>query len=91
MDDGPPIAGRWLFRVAGTTTVWSNQGSGSTYPKTCHTIPMSGNPAGTAEATLTYIGIGGDVTGYCTALVTWAPGFPIGWLAGACTGIPPTT
>lgn len=90
VDDGTPIIGRWVFRVVGTTTVWTNERSGITYPKTCHTIPTNGNPAGTAEATLTYIGVGGDVTGYCTALVTWAPGFPIGWLAGACTGTPPT-
>ncbi|HVF06403.1 MAG TPA: hypothetical protein VNA20_16290 [Frankiaceae bacterium] len=90
MDDGTPIVGRWVFRVVGTTTVWTNERSGITYPKTCHTIPTNGNPAGTAEATLSYIGVGGDVTGYCTALVTWAPGFPIGWLAGVCTGIPPT-
>lgn len=89
VDDGTPITGRWVFRVTATPiTVWTNDHSGSTYPRTCYTISSSGAVAGVAEATIAYVGVGGDALAHCTESLTWAPGFPIKGLAFACVGFP---
>lgn len=89
VDSGTPIVGEWLFSVIGTTSTFTDLRGGATYAKTCFTVYTDGTPAGATEASLTYVGIGGDVIGQCTGALGWAPGVSIRWLGGVCTGTTP--
>lgn len=85
VDDGTPVAGEWTFRVVGPTSTFLDPHTGASYPRTCTTLTTTGAPAGTTDASIAYVGAGGDVVADCTATASWAPGVPLTWVAACLT------
>lgn len=89
VDDPPAVAGVWILRVtgagtSGAITAGSPLGSGPTFSG-CVTVSAG---IGVADASLTFVGVGGDVTAFCTmpavTLPMWQP------IAAACLDQDPT-
>lgn len=80
VDHGSPTVGQWVYRFVGPTAHHITPGGGSAFPKTCYALTTTGVATGTTEASLQYVGIGGDVIASCVAALTWAPGVRLTWV-----------